>query len=120
MTTPKPLTADEIADLKAKAKAATPGPWVVYNGNDIWVPNSKWIASTDDPVNEQSVSDADYIAAANPETLQRALATIKQQAEQIKNLRAELADAADRLDARGHQLGARKAREALAATEPKP
>lgn len=103
MTTPaKPLTADEVADLKAKAKAATPGPWKLQKKHNgvIWhwyivkdgaqiAEVSSWNLERDKALRNEATANADLLIAANPETIQRAIATIEQQAEQIEKLQAD-------------------------------
>ena len=101
MTGLQPLTSAELADLKAKAKAATP-----ENGSAI-------------VLEFYLEADREFYYAANPETILRLIATIEQQREQIEKLRQALEYCAVAPGALNPQNQAQFmiAREALATTE---
>lgn len=40
----EPLTADELAAIRARAEAATPGPWI-YDGPDLFAEGEEWMQS---------------------------------------------------------------------------
>jgi hypothetical protein len=66
----EPLSPDQLAEIAARAEAATPGPWradssEIYQGDDEYKPDPAWIGETcraDDF--EGSRADAAFIAAA--------------------------------------------------------
>lgn len=67
-----------LEELKAKALAATPGPWatlLLANGADVRAPHasggSTWVAET------RSNADADYIAHANPSAILKLVAVVE-------------------------------------------
>lgn len=84
--TDPPLTSADLADLKAKAKAATPGRWVVYNETDVWTVDDKPIACTDfGDVTEFAKNNVAHIAAANPETILRLIDMVERRDEVIED-----------------------------------
>jgi hypothetical protein len=78
-----PLTAEELAELEAAAKAATPGPWEIgLDPRNVRV-GTFWLkpANYDNlrgPLDRQAVADARYIARANPAMLLRLLAELRE------------------------------------------
>jgi hypothetical protein len=69
-----------LADLRAKAEAATPGPWETRDGIGMRVvgpvkPNGKRdiLVMTHVAPPKERIADAAYIAAANPQTILRLL-----------------------------------------------
>lgn len=80
------LTSEQLADLRAKAEAATPGPWITSKApTGIWVeaPESA-VALVGDSFSgrEQGPLNAAFIAAANP-------ATILQLLDMVESLETE-------------------------------
>lgn len=122
--TPKPLTSAELADLKAKAKAATPGPWGAIHQDFI---SRVCSVKTGEPLleaREQWKDDArrtanvEFVYCANPETILRLIDMIERQREQIDGLR-DVVKAGSLLAALvGRPFFKQKCNEALAATEP--
>lgn len=66
-------------DLRAKAKAATPGPWERHGGSFVAQPAS------DPHIEADSEADAAYIAAASPDVLLGLLDDIEHEREGHKN-----------------------------------
>ena len=62
------MTLDE---LKAAARAATPGPWVA-NTDDVWTTTDRMRVA-----NGWTIKDAKYIAAANPEAVLDLIAKLR-------------------------------------------
>lgn len=95
----KSLTPSELSDLKAKAKAATPGPWKTrFNGNVTAITKDGYalfrhVVTRLSAKYEQAVHDCDYVSAANPETILRLIAMIERRDEQIEKLRSVLSGA---------------------------
>lgn len=122
MTALPPLTPAELADLKAKAKAASPGKWIILNETDFWTTDDKFIACTDlGDVTEFEKNNADHIAAANPETILRLIDMVERRDAAL----TEIALAGENglppdynSWLQFHERIARMAREALTATEP--
>lgn len=85
------ITTEFLADLKAKAEAATPGPWAfkVWSGQGTAVHikqqlvagNGAWVASY------VNANCADYIAAANPAVVLALIAHIKKLEAENHDLR---------------------------------
>jgi hypothetical protein len=71
---------DDLSKLEAKAKAATPGPWVggremTREGNcRIWTADGKYVAS---PYGPNEAHDAAFIAAINPSVVLGLIARIR-------------------------------------------
>jgi hypothetical protein len=90
MTDPQPLTGDELATIKARAEAATPGPWTHF-GTCLW---REGPLDTTDIVDDcacgngtgiQRDEDGAHIAGMDPATTLRLVA-------EIERLQAEVAD----------------------------
>lgn len=122
-----PLTSAELSDLKAKAKVATPGEWkkdethadvfVVYV-DDVTHENAATVLFEADWATD---TDAEFVAAANPETILRLIAMIERLRDDLM-LTLPMAKGY----AHGHRVGpnseivrdAEAHLEALATTEP--
>jgi hypothetical protein len=96
----------DLERLEALARAATPGPWEVVGSSvtnwrdgscDMeWLPNG-----SSDAYNANSEADAEYIAAASPDTVLAHIAEIRrlqrvsdlERAEHLRNCCAVLAEA---------------------------
>ena len=88
---------DELNELEAKAKAATPGTWNVKRAidghshlTDIRLEDGRWIARTDPHygrphVNEQS-QNAAFIAAMGPDVALNLIAELRREREKVKSL----------------------------------
>ncbi|MBM2883968.1 ead/Ea22-like family protein [Chromobacterium phragmitis] len=87
------LTPDQLADLRAAAEAATPGPWT-QRGIALIEAKTGELSRASIAEVFHAAEDADYIAAANPAAIQELLAHIDAQAARI----AELERDAARLD----------------------
>ena len=106
------LTKEQIADIKAKAKEATPGPWFMHDFSSALLVDGKPLArdvtvSCDHhstlPVASmggglygyesvrQGIADATFIAAANPEIILAMIATLEAQQAEIERLKGEYA-----------------------------
>jgi hypothetical protein len=122
-----PLTGDELATIKTRAEAATPGPWR-YDPTKVnaisWEesvfagangPTAVTVASTGPADDPQSMDDAAYIAGMDPATTLRLVAEVERlraQVERVEELaaiveRARVADAGlfTRSDAVSHLAG---------------
>ncbi|WP_393075156.1 hypothetical protein [Streptomyces sp. LN704] len=63
MTTPKPLTEQQLAEIEARTNAATPGPWTVSEDySDVITPDGGQLASYWNPTSE--TRNGEFIAAA--------------------------------------------------------
>ncbi len=60
----------DIADLRAKAEAATPGPWTTGDCGDIYydeeTPGGAFLLASTENGDRQSAENCTFIAAANP------------------------------------------------------
>ena len=95
MTDPQPLTGDELATIKARAEAATPGPWEAF-GACLW---REGPLNTTDIVDDcacgngsgiQRDEDGAHIAGMDPATTLRLVAEIERLREDVGVLRAAL------------------------------
>ena len=79
------LTTEQLADLRAKAEAATPGPWDSFaDGTCIW---ERIKDLPEGHIGEcYRANDTAYVVAANPATILKLLDMIEQLQEKNKNL----------------------------------
>lgn len=92
------LTPEQLADLRAKAEAATPGPWenvnrhVQYKHQDDWgyVCYSEEAENNGPPPGIWKEEDAAFIAAANPYTILYLIRSIGELNADCTNLDLEL------------------------------
>jgi hypothetical protein len=97
MTTPNPLSPEEMEALRAAAEKATPGPWVVWSS--LYERMAAQLRSADTTVEGVALAEfygrangycnASFIALANPASILRLLA----QAERVRELEARVAAA---------------------------
>lgn len=115
----KPLTSADLADLKAKAKAATPGERTYKRDGDYWEIQPINIGGKDNQ--EGNEDDYLFIAASNPETILRLIDMIERRDEQIEKLRELLARGmiiANLDEVSFNTDFVNEAQQAIAATEP--
>lgn len=115
-----PLSEQQLAEIRARAEAATPGPWCtddweIYTGTEYLPWSSLWIGETcraDDC--HGSRDDAAFIAAARTD--------VPALLAEVERLRAALGTATDEVAERDAEIGRWSARvaelEAQAAEEP--
>lgn len=122
--TPKPPTQSELADLKAKAKAATQGKWsvglLIAQEGEVGFVNAgrDCVARCDFGFTHLPAhANAAHIAAANPETILRLIDMIERRDGALKNLEEALIAGGSELMSNRQRL-IDLVREALAATEP--
>ncbi|MFJ8146602.1 hypothetical protein ACIQ6R_16245 [Streptomyces sp. NPDC096048] len=95
--TSQPLTEQQLADIQARAEAATPGPWCtddweIYQGAEYVPGISQWIGETCRGTTspEQDRADATFVAAAR-EDVPALVAEIQRLKGQRKYLITQLA-----------------------------
>jgi hypothetical protein len=91
------LTPEAIADLDAKAAAATPGPWRTGGPSapiEIWANigtswNAHLVASTATRLNPDPISpgDPEFIAAASPDVVRALIAALTEARAEVERLR---------------------------------
>lgn len=95
MTDPKPLAEEQLADIEARATAATPGPWCtdsweIYQGAE-YVAGAEWIGETCRAGEmDDGRADAEFVAAARTD-VPALLAEIRRLKGQRKYLITQLA-----------------------------
>ncbi|MDS0779564.1 ead/Ea22-like family protein [Serratia marcescens] len=81
---------DKFSELKAAAMAATPGPWVVTEKNNVEAPNQKRFRPVayifGNRAEHKRAADAAFIAAANPAVVLALLAELEAKDERIGEL----------------------------------
>ncbi|WP_319052627.1 hypothetical protein [Streptomyces europaeiscabiei] len=125
---PEPLGAERLAEIEARADAATAGPWCtdaweIYQGTEYVPGISFWIGETCRGTSElgQDRADAAFVAAARSD-VPALVAEVRRQAARIAELEAErhstneaLSDAAERMRADRDRLAELEKREAAVA-----
>jgi hypothetical protein len=80
-----------LKDLEEKANAAAPGPWTVSlnsdDGDEAWVSGLR--TGYD---GEFDLADAEFLAAANPDTIKKLIAVIRLQKETIEKMNKALSE----------------------------
>ncbi|MBM2884046.1 ead/Ea22-like family protein [Chromobacterium phragmitis] len=84
------LTPDQLADLRAAAEAATPGPWT-QRGIALIEAKTGELSRASIAEVFHAAEDADYIAAANPAAVLALLTHIDAQAARIAELERDAA-----------------------------
>ncbi|HFZ1898758.1 TPA: ead/Ea22-like family protein [Serratia marcescens] len=86
---------DKFSELKAAAMAATPGPWVVTDKNNVEAPNQKRFRPVayifGNRAEHKRAADAAFIAAANPAVVLAILAELEAKDKRIAELEEEFA-----------------------------
>lgn len=81
---------DKFSELKAAAMAATPGPWVVTEKNNVEAPNQKRFRPVayifGNRAEHKRAADAAFIAAANPAVVLALLAELEAKDKRIAEL----------------------------------
>lgn len=95
--------------LRALAEKATPGPWVRDEGNDVsvsedgdegyWEWQEAGPAQFHDMRGEQAGADADFCAAANPDTVLALLDEIEALQAERERLRSIISDLQEAIEA---------------------
>ncbi|MBH3171932.1 ead/Ea22-like family protein [Serratia marcescens] len=89
------MTMDKFSELKAAAMAATPGPWVVTDKNNVEAPNQKRFRPVayifGNRAEHKRAADAAFIAAANPAVVLAILAELEAKDKRIAELEEEFA-----------------------------
>ena len=99
----------DTKELRKLAEAATPGPWNYYDdslstGRIEIVAPGKTVTRIYRSVPEEDGANAEFIAAANPQTIIALLDTIEAQAAEIERLKASFTNELDSLSNRNYQL----------------
>lgn len=84
----------KLDELEAHAKAATPGPWTVLDGDGCG-----WINELTQGYDGQfPIADCNYIAAANPQTVLALIAVARAAKEEVEDPPVFLDEALDSLE----------------------
>jgi hypothetical protein len=106
------MTAERLAEIAARAAAATPGPWCadgweIYRGAE-YVGGAKWIGETCRPNDtDGAVADAEFIAHA-PEDVAALLAEVERLRKYWMGAVVTVSEQAERLARRDRELDAER------------
>jgi len=95
------VTDAELDAIEASAKAATPGPWTVFDG-DVCLGDLEKSKGGDELIGTENPEDARYIAAMHPQTAFRLVAEVRRLRAALVAIRDDLHLSAEGLQNLAH------------------